>query len=724
MGVIQFITKRTDHDELIYKSSKINVISHFETLKKYLDISRPVGFDVESNRGRLFQAKILLISLGDSENLFVVDCTSVLDEFVEVWNTRQSHLKCFAHNWDFDRSITSWHGIRVNPFWDTMIADQRLNLGLGVSNSLAAVYARRLKIFMPEDKKTRLDFLTMDYSSKFTHQHILYSAADPEKLIDIANVQRAMLVSRNQFDFVFNTEMSLISILVNMKLEGMHINEDKLKNLITTWQTKKLFYENEMDKEVARFLNKAHVDRRRGEYTALDLFGQHKTVENTHSKRINYSSPKMVLDFIEKLKLPLPTLKEKGSIKPSTKEQALQRYLIEHPDTSLRSLIENLIEYRGYQKLITTYGNKFLNSTIYKKKGREPGYKNPITNKVHTIYRQCMTDNGRLASGSKDKKKKGELAIEALYNSQNIPTLQELKAVFCLTEQEIAEGWWLTEVDLTAAELNIMAAMANDMHLYTIGKGDLHSPIATKCWRAVAAYRIKEGRSMVILDSKGKKYTLTEDFLIDKKNNKQLRTDFKRQTFGTIYNMQAKKAGETLNIPKNEGQIMIDVIENEFPDTFRLVKQAAKNALTDGYCIFNPRSNNRRWFPEVLAALQRIGNEPNREKRYEKVRNILDFNVISDVEGYARNVIISGTQADMLKEGLVTADKYCKENNIEYIPLLTVHDSVVFKHKDKDLGGKIAEIFKNTANLYLSLYSDTIRMEADYITDTYWKKDE
>ncbi len=723
MGSINFITKRSDHDPYVYTSQKIVVSDKIEPLNQYLKRVKITGFDTEFNRGRLFKSNMLLASIGEAGNIWVVDMTCMLKEFQQVFNDNSGHIRMVGHNLQAEKTICAWHGLNFNLMWDTMLAEQRLVLGSGLSVSLAKTYERRLKVFMPEDKDIRLEFLDMNLTSKFMPKHITYSGHDSDRIVEIANIQRDMLIERGQFEFVKNVECELVSILTEMKLEGVRVNEEGWKNIVLKKQKQKLEVENIMDQEVSRLTNTRYKVRRRGEYISLDLFGDHKEKENENKKKLNYASPVQVLNLIRKLNEPLPQLVQKGKTSNSTKEEALQQYIIERPFTPIRFLLENLVEYRGFQKFVTSYGKKFLREEIRKKGGKkELGFKLDSTGNVHTNYKQCFTDTGRLSSGSKD---------EGLFNSQNIVTEKEVRECFTLTQEEIDNDIWITTCDWSQAELLIMAALADDQHLYELGadkiidgvkvEGDLHSVLATKCWRAVYNYRKSNGRDMTIQDTKGKKYQLMDGFIVDKKNNKQIRTDFKRMGFGVVYGMRSNKGSQTLNIPKDEATIVIDVIAKEIPKTMQMVSNAAMCAFADGYVVFNKKTNNRRFFPEVVNILRQYPDK-SREERYQIVKETLDFRVASDIEGEARNTRIQGTQADMLKEAMVLINQHIKNNNIWAKFIFTVHDELVIKHKGKEFGAEICRIMKETANSYLALYSDNIRMNAEYQTLRTWTK--
>ena len=141
-------------------------------------------------------------------------------------------------------------------------------------------------------------------------------------------------------------------------------------------------------------------------------------------------------------------------------------------------------------------------------------------------------------------------------------------------------------------------------------------------------------------------------------------------TFGTIYGMYSKKAGETLNVNKQEGQIVINTIKAELPQTFAMVEAATLAASKQGYVILNYRTNSRRWFPRLIAQLK---NEINKDTHFIE---------ISAEESEARNVRIQGTQADFIKEATVVLATYYRKHKLDAKILMWVHDEIVDKVSD------------------------------------------
>lgn len=708
--MIVFITNRK-HD---ITASDISVVNTLDPVIKYLENLELIGFDKEFNGLNELYTIPLLTAIGDQYHQFIIDDTSI-----DLSPLKQFEDKTFiGHNIKIDIKVARFHqNLNFRKLYDTMIAEQRLGLGSGRPNDLESVYLRRTNKVLPESKLTRNQFTKMNKSSIFNNDHIRYAASDVEVLFAIHEEQKRLIDKFNYHHLLFNIEFPLIPLLADAELEGFELNEPLWKKNIERNKKEKLRLERAMDFELANLKVFRNSKRREvQEVTQTSLFPslvEEKTTANLNKGHINYNSTQQVLNVFDILNLPQPKtevketnritkVKEK-SLKPGIGEDHLNEYLLAKPKTPLRGFIELLLDYKSHCKMLSSFGQRFLVTEFKNQTGtRMLGFKNAITNKVHTSYRQCMSKTGRLQSGD---------ANIGFYNSQQIPaeSIKEgnervavYRVPFTLSQEEIDDDWWITTADLTGAESVIMCAFAKDAQLYkwAVEEDDLHSPMSTKCYRALFEYRKTKKRPQKIKDSYGKEYPLTADIVIDKMNNKEIRNDYKRVGFGGVYGAQAGTIAKTLNLPKDEGKIILDVMESTIPDTFKMVKEAAAFAVVNGYVVHNKRTNSRKYFPPIIK-----GN-PSREE-------------LAMVQQEARNCRIQGTQADLLKEAMVNIDKYFKEHNIPNCLLLQVHDELVWKHKGKENGQHVARIMAETGTLYLEGFTE---MKADYDTLHTWTK--
>jgi DNA polymerase I-like protein with 3'-5' exonuclease and polymerase domains len=550
--MVYFITNRTDHDTFIYRSAKIKVVGGYSEFTTFIETTKFFGYDSEGTGARIYKSEILLMQFGDKNDQYVFDCTKgQYREHIAYLNSKitPEHI-FFGHNLKYDRNLAYPYGFVINNIYDTMLAEQRLLTGSGLPVNLVAVYERRLKRMMGSDKETRKDFIYMtNNTAVFFIKHIMYAAGDIDGLVDIAIEQRKELTKTGQYNYVRSVEHYLCRVLSDIELTGVPHSTTKWKSILDKKKLDRYKIEKDLDKELFILAEKSGIpttkfkNRNKGVTTQASLFSDIAPleIENKNAKNINYNAGKTIMTWITKMGLRVPQFKQGygEEEKDSLREEAIQTYLLENPSTPLRTFFTVLLKYKELQKFISSYGPKFLYEIVPMPNGKSViGFRNKFTQRVHTLYKQCFTDTSRLSSGSKD---------DGYFNSQQLPKEKEVREAFCLTDAEIAAGEEITTADLSSAEAIIMAALANEYKLYELAviQDDVHSPICTKCWRAVHAYRYANilqhcpagstneqiDKYYTIYDSYKKPYRLTKDFLVDKKTNKDLRTDFKSFTF-------------------------------------------------------------------------------------------------------------------------------------------------------------------------------------------------
>lgn len=694
-----------------------------------------VGFDYEANSLDPYLVDPLLMILGTKEVQYVIDCTSV--ECIGILMMLSSDTLILGANLKYDYKIAKVkHKHTFAKMFDVMIAEQRLLQGVTethpithqqvqVSCSLENIVKRRLGI-LPDgmDKKVRQEFIGANPKTfVFQNKHIKYGAADITVLFDIRDKQKEAITKNNLQFLIYGIEFPAIRELADAELEGFVIDEVKWKSNITENKRLKFEYQCQLDKEVRRlrdlllpkeergFLSNGVWDRERRnaiEVVQNDLFGdmfaeietvipsKKKSKQKAKEPFINYSSTTQLIYIFGRLKQRLPTkegiyaipiFNEKNKVDKTysftTGEGAIESYLIENPGTIVEEFVKLLIKYREYTTRLNTFGENFLIK-----------FKNPVTKKFHTIFRQCHAITGRLQSGDKDN---------GWFNCQNIPAEKRYREAF-----GVEEGYSISTTDLSGAEAVIMIDKARDERFYEMAilNDDAHSPLAQAVWRAIFASR---GDSLKALT-----------YNVNKKENKDVRTAFKPMTFGALYGMYPKKTAKTLNITVEEAKIALKVMKSMIPKTFKMVEDSANFALTNGYLILNNRTNSRIWYPQVMQALKNSSD--------------LDFKDSSDIAGSARNCPIQGTQADMVKEMIVEIGREIRRQNIDAQLLIQVHDELVYKYND-NIGfmefikeDKYIEIVKfpefvkltmcKIANRYLSF----IKMSAEQHNGKTWTK--
>ncbi len=707
--MIYYITNR-----IKVSCTNIKTISYIESNQIINDffaeisINEPVAFDTETNGLDAYKNEILLVSFGDEDTQFVIDCTN--DEGILLTKTiLEIHPYWLGHNIKFDHKMCKVNiGIGLYKVFDTMIADQRLYQGLGKSNknptgvsyNLVETVRRHLDE-VPEymNKEVRNEFVGQKRDSfEIKLKHVEYSAGDVALLNKIKNNQDIGIKKYDMEFLIYDIEMPLVTILGDCELEGFILNEKKWKQNIEENKIIKFEKECELDKELRKLRDEILPVKKRyllsgGKYDLprirevliqSNLFGEDTTVSNLNKGNINWGSPQELINIFAKLDIVLPTklgkylkpkINDKGKVinkdlEFTTGEDALRQYLIDKPESKVKTLIDLILDFRKATSELTKYGENFLEN------------KNPVSGKFHTLYRQCNAANGRFQSGG------GKLQPDK-FNSQNIPRDTKFRHCF-----GVEEGYQVVTCDLSGAELRIMCSHAQDMKLLELSKGDMHSHMAQAGWRS-----IYESRGQI---------TKSQTYEVSKTVNKHIRQKCKNLTFGTVYGCHAKKAAKTIDVSVDEGQLYINSIKKQIPSTFKYVDKQAKFAIKNGYLILNNRTNSRIWYPWIIHKI-RDGHE-------------LDFRDKIHVDNSARNVTISGTQADMIKEAIVVIDKKIKEMGLDCYLLMQVHDELVYKFPKDSNYEFFPKLVSDTMSEVANKYLKNVEMGTDYeVLDTWTK---
>lgn len=729
--MIYFITNRDDH--YVVSNEDLKILNSELGMQKLLNFLEPlseVGYDKETTSLDPFRAISLLDSIGNSKDQFVIDMTSI--SLVEYQYILHDKL-VIGHNLAYDYSVNlaknKYHNqsvIHIGKLYDTMLVEQRLGLGSKRKNDLFTTHQRRLNYDMKISKEVRNQFVNNN-DIKFTQEQVEYSAYDTECLPKIKDVQMKY-VEHYKMELLINIEFNALKSIVGAMIEGFQLDEQKWLERIKQDEEEKLSIALELDQEL-RNLGYGQPTRYNSTVEQLGMFNNNYTVSNKNIKNVNYGSTNQVCAAIQSLGLPVPEIEERGDYgtvyKQSIKEEVLESYRYENPDTPLKNFIDLLLQWKEKSKAINSFGYKFLYENVYdpSTKKSKLGYKRELTGKVHTVYRQCVTMNGRFASGD---------TLKGLYNSQQIPKEKKYRNCFISGDS----NYKITTLDYSGAELIILGALAKDKNLIKLQSEDIHSHLATKSYTSIIkfilkTYKDKETRISELIDllkpnkvyrslgelSVGDKERLikeriqyaleTESFLVNKEHSKDIRDPFKNVVYGTSYGASKSKIAKTLHVKEKYGELVLKSMEQELPATFKFLEQSSKSGVKNGYIVFNDRTNSRHWFKEALEA---------QEYGYD-----LTSSQIGDIERACKNYRISGTQADMIKEAIGNVDKYITENGLDAVLLLQVHDEIVVKHhKDLvDLPQTIADIMTDTANLYLN---GMIKMSVEYETLDYWTK--
>mgnify|MGYP006278882495 CR=1 FL=1 len=310
-----------------------------------------------------------------------------------------SDLPKVGHNLKYDVEVLRRAGFTVRGLaFDTMIAEWLINPAspnLGLKNLAWA----RLGIQMTPIKEligSGRSQITMDKVP--LKKAAPYACADADLSLQLVEKLRPDLEQRQQMDLFHDLEMPLITILVDMEMRGVKLDEDWLQTL-----------SKELERRLAR---------------------REDEVYSLAGKEFNVNSPQQLSEVLfDVLNLPTQGLRKTKSGYYSTRAAVLDRLSDAHP------IIEHILAYRSLAKLKSTYVDALAELI------------NPETGRVHTSFNQVATVTGRLSSSDP--------------NLQNIPIRTEegrrVRRAFVAEE-----GWLLVGVDYSQVELRVMAHVSED----------------------------------------------------------------------------------------------------------------------------------------------------------------------------------------------------------------------------------------------------------------------
>lgn len=458
-----------------------------------------LAYDTETTALDPYEAKWTLLQVGTPNESFVFDVRydtehsslhpSVLDPMLK----DPTKLKVLQ-NAAYDMQIIKLNrGFYIENIYDTMLAEQLINLGLIYSKaSLDALVLKYLGLYMTKEPRGTF----VDYYQKYEDFQIAYAANDVTVLHVIRDIQLER-IKKEGLENVARLEFEFLVPFCEMELNGIAIDIDK-------W--------NIIMGDVA--IEKANMKKI-----------IHSIFRKNQSQNTLFEVPLINIDSNTQLK---KALSDYGLELESTDVGTLEKY-------AGLPVIDSILEYRKFSKLISTYADPLLEK-INKKTGR-----------LHSDFRQLIA-TGRLSS--------------ARPNLQNIPRQQKYRSCFISKE-----GYSLITADQSGAELRILGNLSNDpvfVESYATGQ-DLHTRTASEIF--------------------GVPYDKVE---------KHMRNAAKAINFGLCYGMSASGLAKRLKIGKKEAEGMITKYFDRYKGVKNYLDNAAKEAIAKRYTT--TISGRRRYY--------------------------------------------------------------------------------------------------------------------------------
>lgn len=640
---------------LDFKHSEIINITCSEAIKN-LELLEVVQLDTETTGLLVHTDRILTIQLGNYDNQYVFDWTTLSDsDKLLVKNFLESDKLFIGWNLLFDLTFLCMHNIYPNHIWDGMIAEQLVYLGYPQSISSFIYKEIECPAYSPKkDKDGKISSYELSYS--------LQSVALRRCNIKIDKSVRDKITENLDYDIIKYAALdvkwlelirdSQIKDLKNLELErAVNFESEGLKFLsYTQYCGVKLDPIKWSEKMKADLDHKELAIKKLNSWVIEYCFNNPETKEYNFISInpdtgiaeciINWKSPKQVIPLFDFIGINTWVKDKKANkMKQSVAENQILRYKNQFP------IIPLYLELKKAEKVISSYGNKWITAI------------NPKTERLHMNFHAIGASTGRISSGG------GEYNL----NAQNLPNDKITRSCF-VSE---SDNDWIS-CDYTGQESLITASITKDAHMLEILRSgrDLHSAVARACWPEI----LKD------LDDN----TIKTEY-------KHLRSDAKNVEFAIFY------GGNDITISKNKGfpPKQAKIIYTNFMNTFSGLKQYQDYCRSivkeKGYITMNNTFNHKMFIydykyltkiknkfknPEHVALYQHLLKEnPEhflvKEVEYYKSR-------WSDVERNSINSRIQNRGACAFKYSSILLFNWLKQNKLLNVVLLCLpaHDEM------------------------------------------------
>lgn len=662
--MIYFVTNQLR----IFNNFGIQSVTSLDSLFRRFKKSLILGVDTETTGFDCHNNKMLALQIGDEVDQFVIDVQNIditpLKEFLET-------KTLIFQNAKFDLRFLYKYKIYPTKILDTYLQECVLNMGIkNIRKSLDAIAQRYLKINLQKEIRGVI------HKEGLSDRVIRYAADDVKWLIKISEKQWARLYQEN-LQLAARLENAFVPALAYTEYCGIYLNEDKWKRKLSKDKSKLKISEENLNKWLLHNLPKSKWVE-----CQLDLFSSEQKVN------INWNSAKQVTELFKELGINTKVKDSKtGEIKDSVEEEVLKHQLKDF------DIIEPYLEYKGYAKVVSTYGDNFLEQI------------NKHTGRIHTSFQQLM-DTGRLSSGDRDT---GSI------NLQNIPADKETRS--CFTNQH--DDTILVNADYSGQEQVILANFSKEPNLiefYKKGGGDVHSFVAQKISPELEEIPIEK----------------------IKKQYPEERQIAKAGGFAINYGGTGVTIAQNVNIPIEQGEKVYKAYFEAFPELKKDFEAAQKAALTKGYVLINNITNRKSYIP-LFSEFKDLEKKVNNKRfwaiyREHKGRNTKEFqNILKPlvrkyysykgmIERRALNYRIQGTAAEVTKIACIYffnwIIKYKYQNKVLMSNI--VHDEILAECPDY-LSKEVSKNLKESMELAGNIYCKIIPLYANPVISYTWE---
>lgn len=651
-----------------------DIISYFKNHKF-------IALDTETSGLDPHSCELLSIQFGDFDQQFVIEYSPNILEKLKPLLLRKD-VVWVLQNAKFDLQFFYKHDIILENIFDTYLAEGVLYCGFD-------------DVKLPNYVRKSLDVLVLKYCGVLlnksirgtinrvglTDKVIEYGANDVKYLIPVMTSQMVKIKEDGLWGAV-KLDNKFVKVLAYIEYCGIYLNKEKWLAKMED-DSKKL-----SDMEFA--LNKWVFERFGDKYVnkQLDLFSAAKRCS------LNWSSSKQIIPIFKELGVDTKVRDKKtGKMKDSIEAKHIVKQVHVSP------LIQMYIDYKKAQKLVTTYGQNFLDAI------------NPKTGRIHATFWQIM-NTGRTSCGSGDNKDD-----DNSINLQNIPSDKITRG--CFTNQ--FENTILVDCDYSQQEDRMYTQLSKepaliDFYNDTTRKRDGHSFTAKLCFpkelKDVPEEEVKHERPDLRSKAKGAKFAIL---------------------FGGVGDTIAKNLG----LSKEEGDEVYDAYMKAFPKLKEYFDYIKPIVVKNGYVYFN-KVTGRRSYYQIFDEYERLSRtidkqwwENYKQHKFHQTEDFLTyykptckrfFNLRGDLERRALNFPCQGSASDMSKlAGVWFFDWILKENLFNKVKISNfVHDEYLLE-TPKDIADKCAKALKECMEKAGKVFIDVVPVIAEPEITTVWQ---
>lgn len=421
-----------------------------------------IQYDSETEGRCPHLCKLLCMQFGDikGENQIVIDTTTISPL---LYKDILESKKLVGQNIKFDLQFLYNYDIIPRNVYDTMIVEQLLHLGYPssvISYSLRSIAARRLNIDIDKTVRGEIIWRGLD------EEVIKYAAGDVTYLGDIANSQLKD-IKKQDLKKAVQVECNFIPAIAYLEWCGIHLDADKWKEKM---KNDKIKYE-ESKKALDNFVvNNPSLSK----YTKVNLQGSlFDGFDTTPVCTVNWASSQQVVKIAKDLGFNTEVKDKKTG---EDKDSVLEKHLKVQKGIN-DEFLKLYFNFQEAFKVITSFGEGHLNAI------------NPITDRIHTNYKQLGARSGRMSCGSQQPnydlaKYKNLSPKNCTYpNMQQLPADAPTRGAFTAPK-----GYKWISCDYSALESRLGADIYNETSMlneFLHGSGDMHSLCAYMVYKEI-----------------------------------------------------------------------------------------------------------------------------------------------------------------------------------------------------------------------------------------------